>query len=77
MPKFQAPERVSGIGLPSGRNFLADADGIVTAPDDLTEFDIAEFIKAGFVPIPAADPSPPATPGRKATAASAVDQAAS
>lgn len=62
MPQYQAPTNVSGIGFSSGRS-LAATDGVVTAPDDLTEFEAKELADSGFTLITdGANASAPSAP---------------
>lgn len=56
MSKFQAPEQVSGIGLQTGRQFSCEPGGVLTAPDDLTTFELAAILSAGFQPISGENP---------------------
>lgn len=74
MPKFTPPENVSGIGASTGRYFPVEG-GVLTPPDDATDTEVQEIIRAGFVAEDAASAvivaplTPPALKGGSSKAA--------
>lgn len=47
-PRFAAPNHVSAITLSTGREICVE-DGVLTAPDDLSDDERRQIARAGFI----------------------------
>lgn len=61
MAEYKAPEDTSSITLSTQREFRVNSKGVIQTPDDLSESELAQLAREGFVLVePAAAKAPTA-----------------